>query len=185
MEQLQHEDFYDAGHRNMANFGTKEYYENKWNILLKFSIDRFHFYDILLKLTAITQIRNLRLIIENPYHPTNFTNHFFFLRVTMIDKDRTRRGDYFKKPTGYWFVNCKPTNGFTEQHTDKELIRTITAGSGAMKTKREKRATVDKDELDKKYIDHKSAVGLCDEDRSMISTDYARNFICDNILGIE
>ena len=27
--------------------------------------------------------------------------------------------------------------------------------------------------------------GLCDEDRSMISPDYARNFICDFILGRE
>ena len=27
--------------------------------------------------------------------------------------------------------------------------------------------------------------GLCDEDRSLISPDYARNFICDFILGRE
>ena len=39
--------------------------------------------------------------------------------------------------------------------------------------------------LDKRYIDHKSESGICDEDRSMISPDYARNFICDFILGKE
>jgi hypothetical protein len=27
--------------------------------------------------------------------------------------------------------------------------------------------------------------GLCSEERSVISPDYARNFICDFILGIE
>lgn len=39
--------------------------------------------------------------------------------------------------------------------------------------------------LDRMYIDHTSADGICDEDRSMISPDYARNFICDFILGKE
>lgn len=33
------------------------------------------------------------------------------------------------------------------------------------------------------YLEHTSAGGICDEDRSMISPDYARNFICDFILG--
>ena len=28
-----------------------------------------------------------------------------------------------------------------------------------------------------------SKAGLCSEDRSMISPDYARNFICDFVLG--
>ena len=28
-----------------------------------------------------------------------------------------------------------------------------------------------------------NTAGLCSEERSMISPDYARNFICDNILG--
>ena len=42
---------------------------------------------------------------------------------------------------------------------------------------------MDKCDLDKKYIDHSSKAGICDEERSMISPDYARNFICDFILG--
>lgn len=42
-----------------------------------------------------------------------------------------------------------------------------------------------KEDLDAMYIDHKSQDGICDEDRSMISPNYARNFICDFILGKE
>ena len=42
---------------------------------------------------------------------------------------------------------------------------------------------MEQDELDKRYIDHNSQSGICDEDRSMISPDYARNFICDFIIG--
>jgi hypothetical protein len=74
-----------------------------------------------------------------------------------VDIDRTRRGDYFKKPTAYWFVNCNPTDGFTYQK-DKKQLRILETKSSAR-------------------------AGLCSEERSMISPDYARNFINDKILG--
>lgn len=183
MEQIQHEDFYDAGQRRKKNFGTTEYFIQKWKVLRNYSKERFFFYDIILMLTAVVQIRGFRMIIENPWHPTNFTNHFFFLRVSIIDKDRTRRGDYFRKPTGYWYVNCKPTNGASFQQTKGKDIRSITAGSGVQKTKRNLKKFIPKEELDKRYLDHKGDSNLCDEERSMISHDYARNFICDFILG--
>lgn len=81
--------------------------------------------------------------------------------IPTIDKDRTTRGDVFKKPTAYWFVNIKPTHTHTHTHqqTPKSKIRKI------CNTKSGERA------------------GLCSEARSMISQDYARNFICDFILG--
>lgn len=183
MEQIQHEDFYDASQRKKKNFGTTEYYLQKWKILRKYSKERFFFYDIILMLTAIIQIKGLRMIIENPWHPTNFTNHFFFLRPSIIDNDRTRRGDYFKKPTAYWYVGCKPTYGESFQYTKKKDIRRITSGQGTAKKKRTLKKFIQKEELDKMYLDHKGKSGLCDESRSMISPDYARNFICDFILG--
>lgn len=185
MEQIQHEDFYDAAQKRKKNFGSKEYYQQKWSVLRVYSQERFHFYDLALKLTAICQIRGFRMVMENPWHPTNFTNHFWFMRTSIIDKDRTKRGDYFKKPTAYWFVGCTPTFGQSFQQTPKDKVRTITAGSGAGKTKRNLKGSMEQDELDKRYIDHKSENGICDEDRSMISPDYARNFICDFILGKE
>lgn len=179
MEQIQHEDFYDQSQKRKKNFGTPEYYQQKWRVLRNYSQERFLFYDLALKLTAVVQIKGLRMIMENPWHPTNFTNHFWFARVSLIDKNRTLRGDYFRKPTGYWYTNCKPTFGESFQPTPKEKIRTITAGSGAKKTQRKMKGT----SQESRFIDHKSQAGLCDEERSMISPDYARNFICDFILG--
>ena len=129
MEQLQHEEFYDASQRRNKNFGTTEYYIQKWKVLRNYCKERFFFYDIILMLTAVIQIKGLRMIIENPWHPTNFTNHFFFLRTSVIDNDRTRRGDYFRKPTAYWYVGCKPTYGESFQYTNEKDIRRITAGS--------------------------------------------------------
>lgn len=185
MELTQHEDFYDASQRRKKNFGTEEYYKQKWKVLRGFSQERFHFYDLALKMTAIVQIKGLRMIIENPWHPTNFTNHFWFLRTSLIDNDRTLRGDYFKKPTAYWFVNCIPTHGESYQPVPLSQRKTITAGSGAAKTKKKLKGVLEKTDLDKKYLDKNTKKGLCDEERSMISPDYARNFICDFILGKE
>ena len=183
MEQVQHEDFYDAANRKKKDYGTPEYYRNKWTTLRKYSQERFHLYDLALKMFAVCQIRGIRMIMENPWHPTNFTNHFWFARVTMIDKNRTLRGDYFRKPTGYWFVCCTPTHGETYQPTPNDKVKTITAGSCSLRTKKKNRDLMDRNELDKRYLDHKSKSGICDEDRSLISSDYARNFICDFIIG--
>lgn len=185
MEQMQHEDFYDASQRRQKNFGTKEYYTKKWTALRKLSQERFQFYDLALKLTAICQIRGLRMIMENPWHPTNFTNHFWFMRVSLIDKDRTKRGDYFRKPTAYWYLGCEPTHGKSYQQTPLSKIKTITAGSGGARTKKKLKSKIEKAELDKMYLDHTARSGICDEERSLISHDYARNFICDFILGKE
>lgn len=183
MEQIQHEDFYDAAQKKRKDFGTEAYYKQKWKTLRNYSQERFEFYDLALKMTAVIQIKKLRMIMENPWHPVNFTNHFWFMRTSLIDKDRTLRGDYFRKPTAYWYVNCTPTHGESYQPTPKDKIKTITSGSGAMRTKRRMSKVLDGDELSKMFIDHTSQAGLCDEERSMISPDYARNFICDFILG--
>ena len=76
---------------------------------------------------------------------------------TIVDMNRTLRGDYYVKPTAYWFINCEPTKGFSYQK-DKEQ-KSIMKSRGS------------------------NNAGVCSEERSMISPDYARNFICDFILG--
>lgn len=119
---------------------------------------REYFYELLLKFTFIAAERKIKLIIENPYNWSGMTyleNNFF--KPAIIDKNRMLRGDYFIKPTGYWYFNLEPTARASYQN-DKEQ-KTIT------RTKGSKQA------------------GLCSEERSMISPDYARNFICDFILG--
>ena len=126
--------------------------------ILKRAMQREYFYELLLKLSSTIYKNNLRLIIENPYDDSmHFLKNNFISEPAIIDKNRMLRGDYFMKPTGYWFLNCSPTYGESFQN-DKEqkIIR---------KCKSSK------------------VVGLCSEERSMISPDYARNFICDFILG--
>lgn len=113
--------------------------------------DRHRYYRILLMFVAICERRQLRCIIENPYNAHHYWRFYFPYRPSVIDMNRRLRGDYFKKPTQYIFINCTPT-GKTSMQFDKP----------------------------EKYINNASTV-----ERSMISPDYARNFICDHILGID
>lgn len=119
---------------------------------------RSYYHTILYKLVYIVEDRNLRLIIENPAtKPSYLIGTQNFPNPTFIDKNRSRRGDYFSKPTAYWFFGCKPTFGCSYQ-LNKEH---------------------------KKVNDCKSSpkAGICSEERSLMHPDYARNFICDFIIG--
>lgn len=120
--------------------------------------EREYFFEMLMKLVAVVSTNNLRLIIENPWNTSGGTylqNNF--IKPSVIDNNRMLRGDYFVKPTAYWFINCEPTHGFTMQRDKKQKV--------VMKCKDAPKA------------------GICSEERSMISPDYARNFICDFIIG--
>ena len=133
----------------------------KTQAILKRQEDRTYFLGLLTKLFCIVYERDLRMVVENPAS-SNFLlfQQNFVEPCTFIDKDRTTRGDVFKKPTAYWFVNIKPhTHTHTHTHTPKSKIRKIANTASAERA------------------------GLCSEARSMISHDYARNFICDFILG--
>ena len=121
---------------------------------------RAYFHTVLYKMVFACYQKNLRMVIENPASSPGFiTSEQNFIRPTFIDKNRMLRGDVFKKPTAYWFINCERTYGETIQKDKQQKI------------------------IDK--CKSSSVAGLCSEERSMIHPDYARNFICDFILGKE
>lgn len=79
-----------------------------YELLKKHSDERYFFYQKALKMYGAVEFNGLRMIMENPWHETNYTNYFWFMRPK---------------------------------------------------------------------------AGLCSEERSLISPDYARNWICDFVLG--
>ena len=85
-----------------------------WNDIEKLERDielhkELHYLYVLISKLAIVCLRKqLKLIIENPYTTTHYLVQYWAIPCTIIDKDRTTRGDYFEKPTQYWFINCKP-----------------------------------------------------------------------------
>ena len=66
------------------------------------------FYLLISKLVIIAKRRGLKMIIENPYMQPHYLTTYWCLKPTIIDHDRTQNGDYYKKPTQYWFINVKP-----------------------------------------------------------------------------
>ena len=128
------------------------------DMILERSENRQKYYTLVVKMLAVAKKRGLRLIMENPSGCHSYLAKCFVTPPAFIDKDRTMRGDYFRKPTAYWYINCEPTHGFTleKKHKAKRV---------------------------KKDCKPSGQVGLCSEERSMIAPEYARNFICDFILG--
>ena len=145
--------YYTLENNNYQKMTTAQ----KIDAMLQRSKSRQQFYELIIKLVGVCLDKGCRLIIENPYSPLHYLCNNFFKAPDVFDKDRQRRGDYFRKPTGYWFFNCTPTIGYSYQ---KPKEKKVVFDCGSSKE-----------------------AGLCSEERSLISPDYARNFICDFILG--
>ena len=133
--------------------------KEKLDKIIKRGRDRQYFYEMLYKMVGVCLLRNLRLIIENPWNSNgaHYLKYNFFKNPDLIDNNRTLRGDDFVKPTGYWFFNCEPTFGCSFEINKKHKKINNTK--------------------------HPSGGGICSTERSMINPKYARNFICDFILG--
>lgn len=140
----------DYNNRNMAM-------PDRYDFVLDRSRKRQLFLERIIKLMGVCELNGLRLIVENPWAMQTYLKNGFIKAPSLVDNNRTLRGDYFVKPTAYWFINSEPTNGKTIQQ-DKKAVRVRDAKGS-------------------------NQAGICSEERSMISPDYARNFICDFIIG--
>ena len=133
--------------------------KQKTDAILERMKHREYFYSLAVKMLCIAKQRGIKLIMENPWSEQTYLKANFVLPPTLIDKNRMLRGDYYVKPTAYWFINCEPTHGKSiQKDKEKRLIMNCKKGKEA---------------------------GLCSEERSIISPDYARNFICDFVIGKE
>lgn len=134
-------------------------FRQKTEAVLERAKNREAFYGLAIKMICVAENKGIRLVMENPWSEDTYLKENFILPPSIIDNNRMLRGDYREKPTAYWCINFIPHNGFTLQY----------------------------DKLSEKKTHMKSRpsgkAGLCSEERSMISPDYARNFICDFILG--
>lgn len=144
------------GCTNYRKLSTKQATEE---ILQRVS-NREYFFGLAVKMLTVAKEKGLRLIMENPWSQQTYLKANFVLPPSLIDNDRTKRGDFFQKPTAYWFINSEPTYGCSYQKPNGGKKRIIDCKKGIK-------------------------AGICSEERSMISPDYARNFICDFILGKE
>lgn len=108
------------------SFGQK-----KWDLSRKLMYSncqmkmRSEYFEKLCLLCNIAIKKSFKLVIENPFGKVNFLGHFFPIEPTVIIKDRTLYGDYFKKPTQFFFINCKPSFQLERQLTPPKEKRKI------------------------------------------------------------
>lgn len=69
-------------------------------------------YELITKMALIAIRRGLPMIIENPAGTQHYLTRYWGIKPALIDKNRLLRGDYYKKPTQYWFINCEPQHNF-------------------------------------------------------------------------
>lgn len=106
--------------------------QKKWSDLkkvensLKLHNELNYLYNLFCKLIIVCLRRNLKLIVENPYGG-NYLEKFFPIKAEVIDLDRSKNGDYFKKPTQFWFINLNPKFNllFEPQIINKNLKKLV------------------------------------------------------------
>lgn len=123
--------------------------------------DELHeLYELLCMLFVVAIRKRLKMVVENPYTQPHYLTTYFPVKPTFVDRDRTKNGDYYKKPTQYWFVNLQPRNNLSMQPLDM---------------------------VDQQTIERPQIEGVKDRQvaRSMIHPQYARRFIYNYLLPKE
>lgn len=145
--------FFRADSRNFIG-KNKDYIFDK---IIERNEKRAYYYNTLIKMCSIVEGRKLRMIIENPYSVNHYLYNNFPYYPAVIDTNRNLKGDFYKKPTQFFFINCKPElqyNSYVLAYKAKK-IRSVSGHYGS----------------------------ACDKERSEISSIYAQCFINDYILS--
>lgn len=136
-----------------------------------------HNYMLVNKMMIVCMDRGLKLIMENPYSEEHFLRRYWCFLPSVIDRDRRERGDYFKKPTQYWFLNRKPSNNLIiEAYADNSI-------DTAEKSPRDDYSEW-KDAWNRRRMSEYAQTGAKSfkVGRSMIHHDYANRFIREFII---
>ena len=142
-------------------FRGETFQQKKWTDSKKLKHDlKLHeelsrLYSLITKFVLICIDRNIPLIIENPAGEQHYLTRYWAIKSKVVDTDRTKMGDYQKKPTQYWFINREPSYNFIFEATDIKKKRTHNG----------------------LWWDKNHTI-----ERSMISKDYANRFIREFIL---
>ena len=100
----------------MLAFRGQSHGMEKWSLRQKMEHDMKllsevkYMYDLVNKMFIVCMEKGLKLVMENPYSEEHFLRRYWCFQPSIIDRDRRINGDYFKKPTQYWFLNIEPKN---------------------------------------------------------------------------
>ena len=150
----------------MLWFRGQSHSQRDWSMEKKMQFDMdlldevSQMYKLVNKLFILCIRKGLRLVMENPYSEEHFLRRYWCYPPAIIDKDRRENGDYYKKPTQYWFVNFEPHYNLVFEAISYNAIECKDAIRLMNKEHYEKTGAKTKKEA-----------------RSMIHPDYANRFI--------
>ena len=81
----------------------------KISAAMQAELERKDLFIMFSKMVQVCLQKKIKIIIENPYSTNHYLVRYFPIKAKLIDMDRRDRGDYFNKPTQYYFINCEPS----------------------------------------------------------------------------
>lgn len=115
----------------LMNFRGDAFGVRSWPIQKKMEYDiKLHnelhnLYCLISKLVIVCDRKSIPLIIENPYSTQHYLTRYWALKPKIIDSDRRDWGDYYEKPTQYWFIGCEPKNNFIFEGVDRKVTKRV------------------------------------------------------------
>ena len=100
----------------MLWFRGQSHSQRDWSLEKKMDFDMglldevSKMYKLVNKLFILCMRKGLQLVMENPYSEEHFLRRYWCYLPAIVDTDRRENGDYYKKPTQYWFLNREPRN---------------------------------------------------------------------------
>jgi len=141
--------------KNMLVLGNS-YSQKEWSLEKKLEYDlewmdkMSRNYTVLTHLVLICIRRNIKLIVENPKGSEQILYSWWAARPAVIDYDRSAHGDFFKKPTMFFFFCFAPTFAMsckTYQKEPRMAINDVCAKNG-------KSGKVNKSLISQTYADY-------------------------------
>lgn len=106
------------------NYGQKEWSEKqKLEYSMKQMQERQGYYSNLCNLCLIAIKKGFKLIIENPYGKVNFLKQYFPIKPKVVIMNRQKMGDFYKKPTQFFFINCNPEFNLQNEYSSENKMQ--------------------------------------------------------------
>ena len=106
---------------NYSQRGWDDYKKLNYNLYMHDKLSKN--YEIITKLVLVCIRNNIPLLIENPKGTCHYLTRNWSIKPSIIDLDRRIDGDYYKKPTQYWFINTVPKNNLLMEPVEKVETR--------------------------------------------------------------
>lgn len=162
----------------MLGFRGQQYQQREWTYRQKMEYDMKLMseleqnYVLVNKLFIICIDRGLKLVMENPYSEEHFLRRYWCYPAAVIDKDRRGNGDFYAKPTQYWFLNFNPKDNLIFEPITYNAIESTNRTGDAWRDRR-------------KSDYEKTGAKTIKVARSMMHPDYANRFIRRHLIEIK